>query len=71
MIIPFEYFLQRDNQNIEKNFDIIYSDEESLHSKLFLKIIHLKKLLKKKIKNKIIVNYQQKKILQINLLMPK
>ena len=34
MIIPFEYFLQRDNQNIEKNFDIIYSDEESLYSKL-------------------------------------
>ena len=48
MIIPFEYFLQRDNQNIEKNFDIIYSDEESLYSKLFPENYIFKKVTEEK-----------------------
>ena len=48
MIIPFEYFLQRDNQNIEKNFDIIYSDEESLYSKLFPENYSFKKVTEEK-----------------------
>ena len=48
MFIPFEYFLQRDNQNTEKNFDINYSDEESLQSKLFPENDLLKKTTEEK-----------------------
>ena len=48
MILLLEYFLQRDNQNIEKNFDIIYSDEESLYSKLFPENYSFKKVAEEK-----------------------
>ena len=48
MFIPLEYFLQRDNQNTEKNFDINYSDEESLQSKLFPENDLLKKTTEEK-----------------------
>ena len=48
MFIPFEYFLQKDNQNTEKNFDIIYSDDESFQSKLFPENDLLKKTTEEK-----------------------